>query len=151
MDTPGTNFTTANEAKAEIAKTIETGDATADEYNIDAIFDQTYAWYAAKQVFTQNADPEMFWEIVEDNRNKTLPTLTWHDAESWPANQPAPRGDETGCWLVLTLDGQTHMRWITFRNSDEWEDPKTWTNAENKLLEDYGLTRNQVTITQSYT
>ena len=61
-------YTTANDAKAEIVAAIEASGVVEDastEYDIDAIFDATYAFDAERQVFEQSVDVDGFWAAVE--------------------------------------------------------------------------------------
>jgi len=63
-------FTTATDAKAEIATTIENSGVVEDaaaEYDVDAIFDATYGFDATTQVFVQTADVDTFWAEVESH------------------------------------------------------------------------------------
>ena len=56
-------YTTDQEAKAMITQAIESGAATADEYDIDQIFDAVFE-YDGKG-FTQVVDQETFWSEIE--------------------------------------------------------------------------------------
>lgn len=50
----------------EIVAAIEATDvARAEEYDLDAIFDETYEWVPDLRRFVSIADPEEFWASVE--------------------------------------------------------------------------------------
>ena len=56
-------YTTNHEAKAMITQAIESCAATAEEYDIDQIFDAVFE-YDGKG-FTQVVDQETFWSEIE--------------------------------------------------------------------------------------
>lgn len=59
-------YTTRSEAiYREIIEAIEAGDATREEYNIEAIADAVLGDY--EDGFACKVTPEEFWEIVEEN------------------------------------------------------------------------------------
>lgn len=67
-------FSTRNEARESIATAIEAGDASRDEYDLDAICDQTVQWRAdvdeagvqhGNGWFEQTVDADQFWTVVE--------------------------------------------------------------------------------------
>ena len=59
-------YSTRDEAiYREIIEAIEAGDATREEYNIDAIADAVLGDY--EDGFACKVTPEEFWEIVEEN------------------------------------------------------------------------------------
>jgi len=66
-------YTTANEAKDEIVKAIASSTSISQdlrkrvnaEYDVDAIFNRTYAWDLKRKVFYSLIDPKAFWTVVE--------------------------------------------------------------------------------------
>jgi len=56
-------YTTDQEAKAMITQAIESGAATADEYDIDQIFDAVFEYDG--KVYSQVVDQETVWLEVE--------------------------------------------------------------------------------------
>lgn len=56
-------YSTKQAAVTDIVAAIEAGDATADAYDVDAIFDEAYTW--AGDGFDQVVDVDEFWTIVE--------------------------------------------------------------------------------------
>lgn len=59
-------FTTADDAKAYIATAIEAGDASREEFDIDAIFDAAFEYSTELQMFVQTVDEDGFWAAVQD-------------------------------------------------------------------------------------
>lgn len=60
-----TTFTTRTDVLAEITTAIEAGGvATAADYDLDAIADDTYTFDTATQAFVQTADHDEFWAAV---------------------------------------------------------------------------------------
>jgi hypothetical protein len=58
------HYTTADEAKASICEAIEaSGAAKAADYEIEAIFDETFTYRIDK--YEQTVDSDEFWRIVE--------------------------------------------------------------------------------------
>ncbi|WP_026821113.1 hypothetical protein [Arthrobacter castelli] len=58
-------FTTADDAKAHIIAVIESGDATRDEFDIEAIFTACYEYSTELQKFVPTVDGDEFWAAVE--------------------------------------------------------------------------------------
>ena len=58
-------YTTANEAKTMIETVIESGDATANEFDIDAIFDENFEYSEELQKYVQTTSTNEFWTSVE--------------------------------------------------------------------------------------
>lgn len=62
------NYSTKDEAIREgIVAPIESGDASADEFNLDAIFSKVFEFDPESQRFYNTVSAEEFWQIVEDN------------------------------------------------------------------------------------
>lgn len=59
-------FTTRHDAIGYVAQAIENGDATAEEFDIDAIVDKCFAFDVDAQVFVLTVDTDAFWEAVAD-------------------------------------------------------------------------------------
>lgn len=59
-------FTTRRDAIGYVAQAIENGDATAEEFDIDAIVDKCFTFDVDAQVFTLTVDTEAFWGAVVD-------------------------------------------------------------------------------------
>lgn len=61
-------YTTRTEAiEFEIIQAIEAGDATADEFDIDAIADKTIEFDTERQRYYCAVEVEEFWTIVENH------------------------------------------------------------------------------------
>ena len=59
-------FTTRHDAIGYVAQVIENGDATADEFDVDAIVDTCFDFDVDAQAFVLTVDTEAFWEAVAD-------------------------------------------------------------------------------------
>lgn len=65
-DTYRDTFTTRTEAMAAVAEAIEAGGAArADEYDLDAIIDDTHRFDEPTQRYVPAVDPDGFWAAVE--------------------------------------------------------------------------------------
>jgi hypothetical protein len=64
METP--TYTTADDAKDSIIAAIEAGDATRDDFDIDAIFETVFDYSADLQAFVQVVDVDGFWAAVAE-------------------------------------------------------------------------------------
>lgn len=65
-------YSTRTEAiQREIIDPIEAGDATADEFDIEAIADRVLGDYA--DGYASTVAPDEFWQIVEENAHPELP------------------------------------------------------------------------------
>ena len=66
-------FTTTNAAKDEIVQVIagsesigpELRERVAAEFDVDEIFDVTYAWDSTRQAFYCRGDHDTFWTVVQ--------------------------------------------------------------------------------------
>lgn len=76
-----TRFTTREDAKNDIVTAIEDGDASATEYDIDAISYEVYEWKTDHDTdgnellntggFEQVVDDEQFWQIVAKHEKQS--------------------------------------------------------------------------------
>lgn len=74
-------FTTREDAKDDIVTAIEAGDASATEYDIDAISYEVYEWKIDHDTdgnellntggFEQVVDDEQFWQIVAKHEKQS--------------------------------------------------------------------------------
>lgn len=145
-----------------IIEPIEHGDASAADFDIDAIADEVLGTH--EQGYAQQVSDEEFWQVVQ---RYALPLrLTWGEME----DQPGDWADEHGAqhlsdWThpdtVATL---TLERWspededwaavdsdalrIPHGSDTDLTSPEPWQLVEDRLLAAHGLTRDQVTITQ---
>lgn len=62
-----TSYATRTGATAYVTGVIESGDASADEFNIDTIVDDCFTYDADIQQFILTADTDEFWSSVERN------------------------------------------------------------------------------------
>lgn len=64
-------YATNLDAIEAIRTSIESGDTSADDYDLDAIFDETFTWDAQRQGFVALGSDEDFWDSVEANIKDT--------------------------------------------------------------------------------
>lgn len=60
-------YATRDGADAYVTGVIEAGDASADEFNVDAVVDDCFEFDADLQQFILTADTDAFWSSVERN------------------------------------------------------------------------------------
>lgn len=61
------SYATRTGATAYVTEVIESGDASAEEFDIDTIVDDCFTYDADLQQFILTADTEEFWSSVECN------------------------------------------------------------------------------------
>ena len=62
-----TSYVTRDGAESYVMGIIESGDASADEFNIDAIVDDCFEYDTDLHQFVLTADTDEFWASVERN------------------------------------------------------------------------------------
>lgn len=101
----------------EITEPIEAGDATAAEFDIDAIADEVIAFDAGTRTYSCTVDPAEFWAIVA--RHAITRRITW------------THGDHD----ILRAEDLEDGEWqeVDSESVDATEDPAPYDAAEAKL------------------
>lgn len=93
------------DARANVIAAIEAGDATRDDFDIDAIVQGVYAATGAYD--TEAMEASEFWSLVEENEltgPKNLVTKTQNDSGAWEIVETEDAGDVTSANLADMID-----------------------------------------------